>query len=390
MKILHIAPNAPYNDYWGYQDNLLPKYHKKMGHDVTLIITNFTHKDGKIVQTECDDYRLDDGVRVIRLKAKNYLNRALTNVKAKLSVMPYLKEIRPDFIFFHGLISDSIYDVVKYKKQINPACIIVRDNHLDYNIGSKAKTWEERLIRAYYRQVNRRTMNYVSRVYGVTPWRKTYAEDYFAIPPEKTDVLIMGADDEKIDFSNRESIRVQLRSRYDVGDSDFLVVTGGKIDRKKNICQLMEAVGGMQNAKLLIFGQVAQEVKAEFDALVAEHKNIIYIGWIDSDRVYDYFFAADLVCFPGQHSVLWEQACAAKVPCAFQRWEGMEHVNNGGNSAFFEDISAESIRDTLLNLKFTQEYKQMLDVARSEKTDIYLYSKIAEKSLECGMNDESV
>ena len=49
MRILHIAPSAPYNDYWGYQDNLLPKYHRKLGHEVTVIVTNTMHKDGKIV-----------------------------------------------------------------------------------------------------------------------------------------------------------------------------------------------------------------------------------------------------------------------------------------------------------------------------------------------------
>lgn len=385
MKILHIAPNAPYNDYWGYQDNLLPKYHKKMGHDVTVIVPNLMHKDGKIVRTACADYLLDDGVRVIRLEPKNYPHRVITNVKAKLSVMPYLEEIRPDFVFFHGLVSDSIYDVVKYKKQINPKCVIVRDNHLDYYNNNQAKNWKQRAVRGYYRHANKRTVDHVAKVYGVTPWRKTYAEDYFGIPSEKTDVLIMGADDEKIDLPNRESIRSRLRREYSVGDREFLVVTGGKIDKKKNICQLMEAVGEMQNVKLLIFGQVAQEVKTEFDALLAEHKNIIYIGWIDSDRVYDYFFAADLVVFPGSHSVIWEQACACKVPCVFKRWEEMEHVNVCGNSDFLDEITPETLKQKIEELKFTSKYDHMQKAAQSEETDIYLYSKIAEKSLECGI-----
>ena len=76
MKIVHIAANAPYNDYWGYQDNLLPKYHKKLGHDVTLIVTNTIHKGGKIVETDCSDYVLNDGVRVIRLRKKKYPHRS--------------------------------------------------------------------------------------------------------------------------------------------------------------------------------------------------------------------------------------------------------------------------------------------------------------------------
>lgn len=118
MKIVHIAPNAPYNDNWGYQDNLLPKYHKKDGHDVTLIITNRTLSDGHEVEIPPQDYVLDDGVRVIRLNRKQYRYRLLTSMCSKLEVYSYLRELQPDFIFYHGLSSTTIYDAVRFKKRI--------------------------------------------------------------------------------------------------------------------------------------------------------------------------------------------------------------------------------------------------------------------------------
>ena len=239
------------------------------------------------------------------------------------------------------------------------------------------------MIREFYRHIYRRTASSITKVYGVTPWRKTYAEDYFDVDPRKTDVLIMGADDEKIDFVNRESIRNRIRKENEIADDEFLIVTGGKIDEKKKIHLLMEACKDMQKTKLLIFGNVKEDVKERFERFIAEKNNFIYIGWLDSDDVYDYFFAADLVFFPGQHSVLWEQACASKVPCVFEKWEGMEHVNNGGNSDFVSPITIESLRAKIEELHFTPKYYDMKAVAESEATDVYLYSKIAEKSLEC-------
>ena len=134
--------------------------------------------------------------------------------------------------------------------------------------------------------------------------------------------------------------------------------------------------------KLLIFGKVLEDIKEEFDRILQSTDNIIYIGWIDSNKVYDYFFAADVAFFPGQHSVLWEQACASKLPSVFRQWPGMDHVDNGGNSAFVSEISKDTIRDEIEKLKWTDEYKEMLKQAKSEKTDIYLYSAIAKKSLE--------
>ncbi len=130
MKIIHIVPNAPYNDYWGYQDNLLPKYHKKLGHEVTVITTNTMHKDGKIVETDCGEYFLNDGVRIIRMKYKDYLCKKITGIKTHLPVYKVLLSLKPDFIFYHGLISTTIFDVVRYKKKYNKNCIIVQDNQI--------------------------------------------------------------------------------------------------------------------------------------------------------------------------------------------------------------------------------------------------------------------
>ena len=386
MKIVHIAPCAPYNDYWGYQENILPKYQKKLGHDVTLIITNRTHKDGKIVEVEPADYVLNDGVRVIRLRRKKYIHRLISGLNSKLDVFGLLEQINPDFIFYHGLVSSTIYDVVKYKKKINPDCVIVQDNHMDYNIGYHGKSLRTYVLRAYYRHVRRKTISHVSKVYGVTPWRKDYVEDFFKVSPQITDVLIMGADDEKIDFANRASIRASKRTVHGIKDDDFLIVTGGKIDKKKKIDILMKACLEIKNVKLIVFGNVLDDVKQEFDSILKTSDNIIYIGWVDADKVYDYFFAADLVFFPGQHSVLWEQACACKVPCVFEKWDGMDHVNNGGNSDFIEPVTEETIRQKILELQYTDKYYSMKRVAESTATDVYLYSNIAKKSLEC-VND---
>ena len=380
MKIVHIAPSAPYNNNWGYQENLLPKYQAKLGHDVVLIITNRMHSNGMIVETDEADYRLPDSVRVIRRKWKKYPIKILTNVCSCLPVMELLKELHPDLIFYHGLISTTILDVVKYKKKWNNSCVIVQDNHLDYNIARKDSDIKGRIIRLFYRMIVKKTLPEIERVYGVTPWRQLFAQEYCKIPAAKTDVLIMGADDEKIDFAHKMEIREDIRNRFNILPEEYLIVTGGKIDAAKKIHLLMEAVNQLNKVRLIVFGEINEKMLEKINNL--KSNMIDLIGWIPADKAYDYFLAADLICFPGQHSVLWEQACACKIPCLFSRWEGMEHVDNGGNSAFIDDVSVEGIRSKIQELLFTDEYYKMKAVAESEKTDIYLYSNIAKKSLE--------
>lgn len=41
MKIVHMMLCGPVTDGWSYQDNLLTKYHRKLGYDVTMITSQW-------------------------------------------------------------------------------------------------------------------------------------------------------------------------------------------------------------------------------------------------------------------------------------------------------------------------------------------------------------
>ena len=385
MKIMHIAPNAPYNAGWSYQENLLPKYQAALGHEVMLVVTNLEHCKGQKVEIQCSDEITSDGFRVVRKQKKRVNIPLLKHVVTTIDVYDLLLQEQPDFIFYHGLVSGTIFQVCKYKRLVNRNCIIVQDNHQDFNIGYTTNNIKGFILSCVFSGVFALTKKHISKVYGVTPWRAEYAQKFFGVPADMTDVLIMGADDEKIDFNHREEIRTSIRNQYGIKDDDFLIVTGAKIDARKKIHLLMEAVNQMESIKLLVFGNVLDDIKDEFEKQLSA--KVQWVGFIPSDDAYNYFFAADLVVFPGQHSVLWEQACACKVPCVFARWTGMDHVDNGGNACFMDDVSTEGIKRCIESLNRTPAHEKMKACAESEMTDIYLYSNIAKKSLECAREE---
>ena len=45
MIICHICLSGPYNEGWTYQENLLSKYHAKLGHRVFLLATPYAIAD---------------------------------------------------------------------------------------------------------------------------------------------------------------------------------------------------------------------------------------------------------------------------------------------------------------------------------------------------------
>jgi glycosyltransferase involved in cell wall biosynthesis len=223
---------------------------------------------------------------------------------------------------------------------------------------------------------------YVEKFYGVTPLRCDFLRDVYRINPHKVELLVMGVDDYLIKSKKESNLRTTLINKFNFSSSDFIIVTGGKIDQKKNIHLVMKAIISLNisNVKLIIFGTVAPELKEQFEDLIKEG-NFIYVGWLNSNQILDYILLADLVVFPGTHSVLWEQTVGSGVPCVFKYWQGMDHVDYGGNCKFLYNDSVEEIskvlKSIILNFDVYSEMKKQSSIAAEN----FSYSRIAQKSI---------
>lgn len=386
MRIVHLSLQAPYNEGWGYQENLLPKYQARSGHEVTLITScRKNSPNNTVVNCEPEEYMSPDNFRVIRINNKRIINNRISDVLGLCRIYELLRKLKPDFIMVHGLGNCSALQIKKYVKHDNPDCTVIADNHLDNNIGSGFLR-KNILIKAYLlalRMMNKSMQKLYKKVYGVTPWRSEYANLVFGIKMEKLDVLPAGADDDKIDYENKGKIRKEIRQKHNIADDDFLIVSGGKIDAKKNIHTLMQAVSELDDkkVKLLVFGNPSSDISETFEKL-AENENIISVGWITADETYNYFLASDLVFFPGQHSVMWEQSVACGIPIVMKYYHAMQHCDIGGNAKFLYDDSKNGISALIKEILHDDTYQRMLNVACSEKRKQFLYSELAKKSIE--------
>ena len=390
MRILHIMLSCFYVEGLGYQENILPQYHKLMGHDVHILTSTFPNSNlGDKRFSNLDEYHNDYSIHVKKVhRIKKYFWGKELPINAYEGVYDAIESITPDCIFIHGLITTADLDIAKYLRK-HRNVIAYADQHGDY-YNSKVDTFKAKLIiNLFWNPIIRVLSNYIHKFWGTTQWRCQYLHEVYHLPEKKIDLLIMGGDDRYIQFEKLPKLRSEVRAKLSIADSDFVIITGGKIDSTKNIHLLMKAVAELNdpNIKLIIFGQPNAEMAPIINQL-SDHVCIHNIGWINSNEVYNYFLSSDLAVFPGTHSVLWEQACACKVPCLVKHWEGMEHVNNGGNCAFLDDISVEGLKKAIQDLIFTEKYDRMKAVAQSDATDIFLYSKIAEKSLECTKETE--
>lgn len=390
MKIVHLCLCSIINEDYAYQDNLLTKYHKKMGHDVTIIAPTYSKydKNGNVVEEGAGTYVWKNGVKVIRIKPllPNKINRHFFLFQ---NIESFLLDLKPDFIFVHCLLSLNYRSLLNVHKKM-PKIKFAFDNHTDFfnsNHNALSKYYKKWVLKPFVARPLQSLSNYF---YGVTPSRCKFLEDELGIKKDKVKLLVMGADDDNLQFDSRYIIREKIRTEYHINNDDFLIVTGGKIDKKKNIHTLLQAVHEIKNprVKIIFFGSISDDLKEMISSLISS--NIIYLGWIKSDEVYKYFYAADLVAFPGLHSVLWEQALATQTPCVFSRLPGFEHVNYNDNCMFFETSNIEDYKKTIQQLVENDAlYKRLKENSATEKSMQFMYSNIASKVITDAFSKEA-
>lgn len=384
MKIVHVCLCGTFGEDYAYQDNLLPKYHKKLGHEVTVIAPVYCKINTQTGEEELapsGTKYLSDGIKLIRLIPfiKSHINIRLHTFKGLYKTL--INE-SPDLLFVHGIDSPSYYYCLKYARK-NPRISIVFDNHADWNNSYHNKFafyWAKYIIKNL---IAKPALRLAKQFYGVTPARCKFLTEMYGIPKERIKLLPFGADDNELNIKDKNELRVKIRNQYNIGENDFLIVTGGKIDRRKNIHLLAEVVSKIDNSniKLLIFGAANDEMKEYFSRI--KDSRIIQIGWVSSNSVYQYFYAADFVMFPGLHSVLWEQMLATSVPCAITRLDGFEYVNFNDNCILMDgntvDYYIQIIEKVTSDHHFYNTLKQN---AQSKLSEQFMYSKIAQQVID--------
>ena len=275
----------------------------------------------------------------------------------------------------------DIHHVIRYVKRNSVRVII--DSHEDYY--NSARSWFSRWIvhGILWRWCAKRIEPFAEVIWGTLPIRCDFMVDVYGMPQEKVKLLVMGAEDEKVKAALSSESRSEKRAELGIDEDSFVIVTAGKLNEGKAcVINLMQAVNQFSDAniRLVFAGSVVPKLHKAFNQQLSEH--VIDAGWQNSEELYRLMGIADLIVFPGSHSVLWEQAIALGKPCVFRRFEGMSHLDLGGNCLFIEDTSTESLVETIKELYFNQEkHASMKSVAVEKGMQRFSYQRISRESI---------
>lgn len=384
MRILHCCLACFYIDGYSYQENILPRYHKNLGHDIKIVASRLNYKNNKELElSDSGSYFNEDGIEVTRLNYHKLLPLFLAKkIRLYIGLEDYLGDFRPEIIFLHDINFMSLITIAKYCEEFT-STIVLADTHTDF-VNSASNLFSRNLLhKGFYKSIIKRVDDKILLYYGTTPVRSKFLSEMYGIDNKKIRLLPFGADNLLIENFDRKSLQKSLRRKYNIPESSIIVVSGGKIDKRKNLHELIEAVCefSLEDVVLILFGIPNDEMN-EFISSKRGEANLILVGWLNSREIYEVLLAGDLAIFPGTHSVLWEQAVGAGVPCVFRSWEGMNHIDLGGNCLLLSNGDKKEIMNLIKSL--IQDNTILMDLslkARHLGPKHFSYSAIAEQTL---------
>lgn len=379
MKIVHICQY--YQEGLGYQENLLPLYQKKLGHDVVIITSDrvlppFKRLKGQI-HLDCRANQHNE-VPVIRLQTVSEFKNRFVVFK---NLMQVLEAERPDYIFHHGLTAPSLITAVEYKS-IHKRVFLAVDTHSDLGNSGKNLLWRMLYYKVGWRMVLRRLLKYIDIVFGVTPSCCIFAEKFLGVPFDKLRLLPLGIDSElarEVLKNNREG----LRKSYGYGLREFLIITGGKISREKGIDKLVDAFELLNEEfgqnRLIIFGVVDDE---SLKNKIKRANNIDYVGWKTRKEFLELLYISDVAVWPYSVTTLIEDAMAVSTPLILKYNGSTCHRIGMGNGLFIYEGSVREIYDKLRHLYVNPTLVDSMRKKAHELARELSYENIAKESLD--------
>jgi 1,2-diacylglycerol 3-alpha-glucosyltransferase len=379
-----------YNSTLAFQENLLVKYYRKMGHEVSVITSTyldvFDYYHGKHDNAQPAQIETDLGARIIRLPFRyNFLNK----IKAYRGFAKALNDEKPDFIFVHDIMPD--FPAMVAYVESHPSVKMIMDYHADYSNSGKNQLSIKLLhgvIRKYFLDQAR---PHLARILPIVPAGFPFLHEVYGVPMSEMELLPLGADTDAINEVRVTKPRQRIREHYAIPENAFVIVTGGKLERAKQTELLLDAVKstGRDDIHVVICGKFGPEKAYEETVRAAASKlegRVHFAGWLDSQAMYAHMLASDIAVFPASQTVLWQQSIACGLPLLVgdTGWQSPQYMNKHDNIIILsgEQLSQTGFRDEILSLVTdVKRRKAMADGARKTTDTLLDWDVLARQTL---------
>lgn len=324
MKILMICEF--YNEDLDYQEILLAKYYRKLGHEVVVVSTP-THSVHQYIDGHDDSGQISftEGrfARIIRVPIK-------LNIAGRIRIFKSIREIveaeRPGLLYFHDIIPNMV-ELRDYLND-NSECCAIMDYHADYS--NSGANWLSRILlhRMSRRLILATVRKRLSAILPVVPAAQGFLRDLYGIPVEQTELFPLGVDIDLAREMRTDAVRAAVRKSLGIPSDALVVFTGGKLVPVKRTEDVLQAAVTLGDARVhvIVVGDARDPAYRQRLEQAATGSNVHFVGWQDREGVYRHQAAADLAIFPASQSVLWQQSIGMGLPLVVGEGAGPAHT----------------------------------------------------------------
>jgi len=388
MKIAHIQ--HPYLPGLGYQENYLPFYQADLGHEVHLVSSKRVppkFRDKYIEDQWGESYR-KNGVQIHRLNCR-FVAESVEDVFFD-RLQTTLAGIAPDVVHSHGLITMKSVQSFYYKFRHESSTGLFIDMHRDngnFDMSSVQNQFLYSVFKTGFLPVLKR---YTDCFLPVNPYSKDLLMNDLSIDPTQVELLPLGVD--KTEFSPDPQARQSVREGLGLEPSDTLVIFAGHIEETKRLTDAIAALGNLNDGLLsetnfLILGSGDKEYINQLHSTAAEagvRENTEFRGFVDHDRLSNYFNAADVGIWTGKLGITVLEAVSCGLPVIVSDDPATTFIVSNDNGLTFTEGDLKELTNRIK--KYLSEpalWDEHGSRGRQLIEERLSWEQIAAKSIEC-------
>jgi len=388
MKIVHITSYLVPG--FGYEELPLARAQRRLGHDVTIIASNFLHPPGAfygVLKARFPERRVkpreedQDGVRVIRLGSWELPGRRVWMRRLSREV----QRIDPDVVHCHNLLQTQTVRVVLGKARGRAPRRLVVDDHMHQSVVRR--TIAGRVFYLLYRAALQPFMTReIDSFCAISEDTREYLRDMCGVRAP-IEVRPLGVDVDV--FKPSPSLRLEWRRRLDLGSNDLVLLYTGKVIEAKGVHVLIAAALRLLNEgerlKVLAVGDpdpaYLEQIKHQI-AAAGHTENFRFEPSVPHSELPGAYASGDIAIWPRQESMGAFEAMSTSIPVVVSNHSGYFKLVTSGPGVAFEHDDDASLAQVLRTLFDPARRTALGGAGRTLTEREYSWQRSAERYLE--------
>jgi glycosyltransferase involved in cell wall biosynthesis len=369
MRIVHVT-NYVVPEY-GYEELNLARAQVALGHEVTILTSNFLHPPGIYYgvlsarfprrQVAASVESVED-VRVVRMPSWELPGRRMW----MRGLTRWLSRLSPDVVHCHNLLQVQTVRLAARKALVKTPWRLVVDDHMHSSVVRRSVAG--RAFYAFHRAVVQPLLTReVDSFCAIADDTRTYLRQDCGVRAD-IELRPLGVDADA--FRTSTDARGEWRRRLDLAADGVVFAYVGKVIEAKGVHVLVEAAVRLLDAgkkfQVLVVGDVEPSYMERIRSVAASHiERFRFHGSVPHRELPGVYASADVAVWPRQESMAVFEAMATSIPVVVSSSSGYAALVDAGPGLTFAQDSADDLAAKLAEL-FAADWRSRLGAAGRE------------------------